>query len=458
MAIAVVATATVVGTWLGLGRWLVVVAVGAAAAAPWRSRSFVVLVVLVAMFGAARGDRAWVEAQPRRLGPFDGWAMVVTDPAPSARGTSVVLELDGERFGASVYGSIGRRLRLREAGEWVRITANRVADSGTWARRARVRHVVGRVEITSVAMSVPGSPVARLSNAVRGALRGAAGAAMPADRAALFTGLVIGDDTRQPAEMIDRFRTVGMSHLTAVSGQNVGYVITVAGVVLTRWSRWPRLAGTLAVIAWFVILTRVEPSVLRAGTMAALGAVAMALGRERSPARVTCLAVIVLVLVDPLLVWSVGFWLSVGATLGVSVIAPRLDARLAGPAWLTSTLAVTLGAQIGVLVPSWMVFGRMPVTGIVANLAAVPVAGFVMLFGIPAGLLAALVGPTLGGIVLLPAELGTAWVDLVSRVAVRVEPHGGVAVVAWAVQIAAIGSLVVARRRSDPPAGRMEGS
>jgi competence protein ComEC len=416
-----------------------------------KRRDVVLVALVLALFGGVRGDQAWAGAAPRQLGPFDGWARVVTDPMPGRHGTTTVLELDGERFGVTAFGSIGRRLAHREAGEWVEVVAVRSVDTGPFARRAQVRHVVGRAEVSFVGMAVGGAPVARLSNSVRGALRDSAGAAMPPDRAALFTGLVIGDDTRQPDEMIDRFRAVGMSHLTAVSGQNVAFVLTVAGVFLTRLSRWPRLVATLGVIAWFVILTRVEPSVLRAGTMAGLGALAAALGRERAPARIACLAAIVLVLVDPLLVWSVAFWLSLGATLGVSVVGPWFAARLAGPRWLIDTLSVTLGAQVGVLIPSWLVFERLPVLGIVANLFAVPVAGFVMLYGIPAGLAADLLGPTLGNLVLLPANLGTAWVDLVSRAAFAAEPHGRVAFAAWLVQLATIVALWAHRRR----AGRM---
>ena len=65
-------------------------------------------------------------------------------------------------------------------------------------------------------------------------------------------------------------------------------------------------------------------------------------------------------------------------------LAPRLG-RL-GP--LALPVAVTLGAQCGVVVPSLLVFGRLSLTGTVANLVAVPVAGLVMLYGLPACLVA----------------------------------------------------------------------
>ncbi len=129
--------------------------------------------------------------------------------------------------------------------------------------------------------------------------------------------------------MTARFRDSGLSHLTAVSGQNVALALAIAGPLLRRARPMVRLVATLAVIGWFVVLTRAEPSVLRAGTMAALAALAFAVGSEREPPRLLACAVVILLAVDPLLVRSVGFWLSVGATAGVTILGPLLRRRLA---------------------------------------------------------------------------------------------------------------------------------
>src|SRR5262249_28078962 len=148
-----------------------------------------------------------------------------------------------------------------------------------------------------------------------------------ADDAALARGLIIGDDSAQPDAMTARFRDSGLSHLTAVSGQNVALALAIAGPLLRRARPIARLAATVAVIGWFVVLTRPGPSVLRAGPMAALAAIAFAVGSEREPPRLLAGAVVILLVVAPLLVRSVGFWLSVGATAGVTIIGPLLRSR-----------------------------------------------------------------------------------------------------------------------------------
>jgi competence protein ComEC len=211
----------------------------------------------------------------------------------------------------------------------------------------------------------------------------------------------------------------------------------------------PRWVTTVAVIAWFVVLTRVEPSILRAGVMAGLSATAYSTGRERRPVRILALAVIVLVLVDPLLAWSIGFWLSVGATAGVCTVGSWLADRLAVLGPLALPLGITLGAQLGVAVPSVWAFGRLPLVSVVANLLAVPVAGFVMLYGLPAGLVAGSI-PTVAPVVMLPARIGTRWVDTVAGIGARIEPEPPWVWVGWAAVVAVVVMTVswsVCRRR-----------
>ena len=300
-----------------------------------------------------------------------------------------------------------------------------------------------------------GDRAATASNRVRAVIARGAGH-LGADQAALTRGLVIGDDRDEPPAMVQRFRDAGLSHLTAVSGQNVALMIAAAGPLLRRMRPVARWVASLGLIGWFVLLTRAEPSVLRAGVMAGLAATAFLLGRQAEPLRLLALAVIALLLVDPLLAWSVGFWLSVGATAGVVLGAVHLAPRLVRLGPLALPAAVTLGAQCGVAVPSLVVFGRLSLTGTVANLVAVPVAGLVMLYGLPACLVAGVV-PAIGVPVMAPVGWGVWWVDAVATVAAAAEPAPPWSWVGWAGLLVAVIALVRRRVAADPR-GRGGGS
>jgi competence protein ComEC len=357
----------------------------------------------------------------------------------------VIVEVEHERF---EFWSRGRaqqqRVRTWRGGEWVMVSGDRRPLDAERAHRVAWQHVVGQFDLAWASDIDAGGPVARASNRVRSTIE-RAGAVLAEPDGALYRGLVIGDDRDQPREMIDRFRASGLSHLTAVSGQNVAFVLAACGPLLVRLRPLPRWVLTVGVIAWFVALTRFEPSILRAGVMAGLSATAYATGRERSPLRILALAVIGLVLVDPLLVWSIGFWLSVGATAGVCTAGPWLAERLSMCGPLALALGITLGAQLGVAVPSVLVFGRLPLVSVVANVLAVPVAGFVMLYGLPAGLVAGSV-PALAPLTMFPARIGTRWVDTVAQLGARLEPDPPWTWIGWAV-VAVVVCWLVCRRR-----------
>ena len=410
---------------------------------PWRHRVLVVVVATTALAGL-RAESVWDGLHPRQVGPFAGWAQVIGDPQPFPSATRAVVEIDGERF---EHWARGRARRLR-VGAW--LDGDRLLISGTReelepGRQLRVasQHVVGELELDWVAELVPGAPLDRASNRVRAVLRRGS-EALPATDAALFRGLVLGDDSDQPPEMIGRFRASGLSHLTAVSGQNVGFLLAAAGPLIRRFRPVARWAATVALIGWFVAMTRFEPSIVRAGAMAALSATAFALGRERHPARILCLAVIGLLLVDPLLSRSVGFWLSAGATAGVTTVGPWLADRLRVLGLLATPIGITLGAQVGVLLPAVIVFGSVPLVSIPANLLAVPVAGLVMLYGLPAGLLSGAL-PWSAPVLMLPCRIGVRWVDVVAGLGERLEPGGRATWAGWLVVVGVVGVLVAGR-------------
>lgn len=449
----------VVAVWAGdVG---VVALVVGAVALLCRSWLFALLLVAVAVGGLVRSEQNWASLEPDQLGAYRGWVRLIDDPQPYPGSTRVIVEVEGERF--EVW-SRGRAQQLRvstwRGGEWVAMDGRRVRLDAERAGRVAWQHVVGEFEVEWASDVDAGGPVERASNRVRAAIE-RAGSELPDDDGALFRGLVVGDDRDQPREMIDRFRASGLSHLTAVSGQNVSFLLAAAGPLLRRLRPWMRWAATIGLIVWFVALTRYEPSIVRAGAMAGLSTTAFLLGRERAPVRILAVAVIGLVLIDPLLVWSVGFWLSVGATLGVSALGPWLAARfnrIDRTGLFALPVGVTLGAQVGVMIPAVLVFGRLPLVSIPANLLAVPVAGTVMLYGMPAGLVAGWI-PAIAPVLMFPARVGTRWVDTVASLGARFEPDPPWQFVGWGLVAVVVVVLLVMTRNTagthgDLPADR----
>ena len=187
------------------------------------------LVLATIVLGSWSGDRAWRAAVsgPAELVEVDAVGTLMSDPVPVGRGRSVVIEVDGRRYEALAYGSPSRRLGQLLAGEQVHLTGRIGPSSPDRARRLAARHIVGRLTLERMSATSEGSPAARAANRVRRTLaRGSAG--MADVERSLFLGLIIGDDRDQPRELVDDFRASGLAHLTAVSGQNVAFVLIVA--------------------------------------------------------------------------------------------------------------------------------------------------------------------------------------------------------------------------------------
>jgi competence protein ComEC len=219
----------------------------------------------------------------------------------------------------------------------------------------------------------------------------------PPREAGLLLGLVLGDDSHLDASLARDFQATGLGHLLVVSGENVAMVLgPMLGLAMAlRLRRWPRFLLGLGTVVFFVVLTGAEPSVMRAGVMAGLTLLGVLLGRPRSAGSILAGAVLLLLILDPWLVWSIGFQLSVAATAGMVALASPLADRMPFlPRPVALAAGTTLAAQFGVTPILLFHFHEVPGVTILANLAAFPAVSPALLLG------------------LLAAGLGLAWLPL----------------------------------------------
>ena len=179
--------------------------------------------------------------------------------------------------------------------------------------------------------------------------------------------------------------------------------------------------------------------------MAAIATVTLTVGRPMARVRVLAVAVTLLLVVDPLLVGSLGFQLSVAASLAIIRLGPVVMAALPGPAWCTDPLGVTIAAQLGVAPLLLAAFGPLPLASLPANLLAVPAAGAVMVWGMTAGLGAGLVGRGPAAALHLPTRVLLGWIGQVAQRAAAA-PLGQVGVRELAIATAGLALLVAGSR------------
>lgn len=259
-------------------------------------------------------------------------------------------------------------------------------------------------------------PLLAAADAVRRDFRDAA-SGLPGDGGALLPGLAIGDTSSVSTTLSDSMKTASLSHLTAVSGANCAIVVGVA-LALGAAAGLPRLArlGSAAVVlAGFVVVVTPEPSVIRAAVMAAVALIALATGRAARGLPLLCVAVLVLLTLDPWLSRSYGFALSVLATAGLLLLARPLADVMSRylPRGLALVLAVPLAAQLACQPVLLMLNPSLPLYGVAANLLAEPAAAPVTVLGLIA-CIAAPVFPPLATVVAALAWLPASWIAAVA--------------------------------------------
>ncbi len=157
---------------------------------------------------------------------------------------------------------------------------------------------------------------------------------------ALLAALTLGDKAMLADDTRDLFSSTGTSHVLALSGLHLGILFSVFNfLLLVRVrSRRSRLGVTalLFVLVWAYALLAGSPlSLLRAAAMLSLMLVGEALRRsQRSSLNNLSLAAIVLLLIDPLALFDVGFQLSFMAVFFIIVVQQYVWQRLPLPLWV----------------------------------------------------------------------------------------------------------------------------
>lgn len=393
-------------------------------------------VVAVAIFAS----NANAGLRPLASGPFAGHVTIISDPQSFPGRITVDVASDEGRFELQASGGLASRIRELSVGAVL-------AVEGTLrplARPERVRSRHLRMALTVEHVTSVQSPA--LWRVPVDELRGIVargGDALPPEQQPLYRGFVIGDDRDADPEVSRAFEDAGLAHLLVVSGQNVVFVLAVSAPLARRFGRRGELVALIGIIVLFAAVTRFEPSILRASVMAIIAVLSRSSGHPIRPLHRLSLAVAILVLIDPLLVWSFGFRLSVAATAGISLLAPRVESALRGPRWFRTVLSVTIAAQIGVAPFVIPTFGPMPLVSLPANVLAEPAAGFVMMWGSSVGLIAGLFGGWPATVLQFPARIGLWWITEVARHCSDLSLPGlGVpALVAGAVVIGVVGAI-----------------
>ncbi len=204
---------------------------------------------------------------------------------------------------------------------------------------------------------------------------------METRHAGLAYAIFLGDKSGLEPDLYGNFQASGIAHLLAVSGINVALMVIVLVWIFKR-CRMKSILQVILVTALLVVyclLCDMAPSVVRAALMAIFLLIGKAFGKQNDNLNNVSLAGILILLVNPLMLFDIGFQLSFIAVFGIFFLFPILKEmfmkwRLGH--FVSDTLAVSLAAQIATMPIVINTFSYVSTVGLLANLVIVPFIGW----------------------------------------------------------------------------------
>lgn len=203
--------------------------------------------------------------------------------------------------------------------------------------------------------------------------------------------LLLGWKENVDDQTTQQFRTAGIAHLLCVSGLHVGIVAWLAGLLFIGWGwrRWQRVVKgfvQIAIVWLFVFITGMAPSTLRAGVMFTLLIIGQMLTRKAYILNNLATSAVLLLCVDPMLLFDIGFQLSYAAVLGIVAWCRPMEQLIWFPGrwywWpmheLWKLICLSSSAQLATLPFTLYYFHQFPTYFLIANILIVPFAGLLL--------------------------------------------------------------------------------
>lgn len=204
---------------------------------------------------------------------------------------------------------------------------------------------------------------------------------------AIANALTLGMKDHLDNELKDAYAAAGAMHVLAVSGLHVGIIFMIVAFIFKRWrsqkwGRWLYAATSLLVLWSFAFITGLSPSVMRAATMFSFVVIAQASRRHTNIYNTLAASAFLLLLVDPFLLFSVGFQLSYLAVFGIVYFQPRIQLLLpVKNKWIDKLCiltSVSIAAQMVTAPLGMLYFHQFPTYFFLSNILVIP-AAFVIL-------------------------------------------------------------------------------
>lgn len=206
------------------------------------------------------------------------------------------------------------------------------------------------------------------------------------NQAGIISGMLIGETSSISEETKLDFKNAGITHLLAVSGSNVMFIIIFANFIFSKlFGKKLSDYFTIGFIIIFVFIAGASPSVMRAGIMAIFTIVASLILRVNDAISNVFSSAFIILIFNPLAILNVGFILSFTGTIGIitlSKVSNNLLSKFIKNEFLCENFSINIAAQFLLIPVMLYFFNSLSLVSIISNIFIIPITGLITIVGI----------------------------------------------------------------------------
>lgn len=248
----------------------------------------------------------------------------------------------------------------------------------------KTKKIIGTVELekAKILKSSNGSFIHNIQKYIRDTINGT----LTDEEGNLLLAILLGDKDKLSEDIQESFKTSNLSHMLAVSGAHVSYIILGLTYVLQN-SIIGKKNGKIVCIIFllaFMAITNFTPSVTRACIMAILTLFSSIIYRKSDVYTNISVAALITLIFNPYSLLDLGFQLSYGGTIGIIIFIKRIQEKKSNSKvinYIKQMALVSIYANI-IIIPIMMYhFNTVSFTFIISNIMASPILGIIVITG-----------------------------------------------------------------------------
>lgn len=248
----------------------------------------------------------------------------------------------------------------------------------------KTKKIIGTVELekAKILKSSNGSFIHNIQKYIRDTINGT----LTDEEGNLLLAILLGDKDKLSEDIQESFKTSNLSHMLAVSGAHVSYIILGLTYVLQN-SIIGKKNGKIVCIIFllvFMAITNFTPSVTRACIMAVLTLFSGIIYRKSDVYTNISVAALITLIFNPYNLLDLGFQLSYGGTIGIIIFIKRIQEKKSNSKvinYIKQMALVSIYANI-IIIPIMMYhFNTVSFTFIISNIMASPILGIIVITG-----------------------------------------------------------------------------